>query len=95
MANESIITFIDKIVETTKILIKNYEDYVALTGEQKKQLLDAEVTKYYDQYFDYVKLPFWIKGWVKKNLRKQIPHLTQIIYNLLRSYVAGVTKLPN
>ena len=90
-----IVEFVQGFIEKTQKSISDYEKITeyAHKGVIKKERVDEEVTSWFDSHFDkLVKINFIFKGAVKKALRKKIPDFTQMIYNLIKTSIKGITK---
>ena len=83
--------FIENIVNIAKTKI------IALAGTQldneaKKERLDGIILDYVQIYIDKVEVNFIVKLIIKKVLIPLIPTLTQLIYDLIKTKVQGITK---
>lgn len=88
-----ILEFIYAFTNKTKQLIEEYEKVKEFIGqgEEKKKRLDDKMVSWVNENFDnLVKINFLFKGSVKKFVLKNIPKLTQAIYDLVRIKIAGV-----
>lgn len=85
-----ILEFIFSFTDRTKQLIGEFEK-TSDSGENKKEALDAKLVKWTQENFDnLVKINFFFKGSLKKFVIRNIPKLTQAIYNLIRTRIPGV-----
>ena len=84
--------FIQEFTQNTKGYIEKYEQYKDLTGEQKKARVDSLIYKYVDGVIDNIGLNFIFKFVIKKLLLENIPILTQLIFDLIKTKVDGITK---
>ena len=74
-------------------LIERYEaQYKELDGAGKKARLDDAITNYVEGVIDNIGLNFIFKFVIRKILIENIPTITQIIYNLIKTKVEGITK---
>lgn len=83
--------FIENIVNVAKTKII-YLAETKLNNEDKKERLDETILNYVQMYIDKVKMNFFLKLAIKKVLIPLIPTLTQIIYDLLKTKLQGITK---
>ena len=84
--------FISGFVTTAKDYIGKYEQYKELSGEEKKARVDDILLTYCKNTLDAVSLNVVFKFVLKQLLIPNIPHITQIIFDLIASKVAGITK---
>ena len=84
--------FIQGFTTTTKTYIEKFEKYKDLTGEQKKARVDDILTNYCLTAIDNLGLNFVLKFAFKKLIIKNIPNITQAIFDLIASKVEGITK---
>lgn len=85
-------TFIKDFVQNTKGYIEKYEQYKELSGEDKKKRVDVLITDYVQAVIDNVGMNFVFKFVLKKLLLENIPTLTQLIFDLIKTKVDGITK---
>lgn len=85
-------TFIKDFVQNTKSYIEKYEQYKDLTGEEKKARVDSLIYEYVEAVIDNIGLNFIFKFVIKKLLLENIPTITQLIFDLLKAKVDGITK---
>ncbi len=85
--------FLQNFANITKTLIERYEtEYKNLNGEGKKARLDDAITGYLTTAIDNIGLNFILKFALRKLLLENIPALTQIIFNLIRTKIDGITE---
>jgi len=85
--------FLENFAGITKKLIERYEtQYKELDGTGKKIRLDDALTNYVEGVIDNIGLNFVFRFVLKKLLVDNIPVLTQIIFNLIKSKVEGITE---
>ena len=85
-------TFIKDFVQNTKGYIEKYEQYKELSGEEKKARVDSLIYEYVEGVIDNIGLNFVFKFVIKKLLLENIPILTQLIFDLIKVKVEGITK---
>lgn len=85
-------TFIKDFVQNTKGYIEKYEQYKELSGEDKKKRVDTLIYDYVQAVIDNVGLNFMFRFVLKKILLDNIPTFTQIIFDLLKAKIEGITK---
>ena len=85
-------TFIKDFVQNTKGYIEKYEQYKELSGEDKKKRVDVLITDYVQAVIDNVGMNFVFKFVLKKLLLENIPTITQLIFDLIKTKVDGITK---
>lgn len=84
--------FINGFTATAKDYIGKYEQYNELTGEEKKARVDGILLTYCNNALDNLPLNFALKWALKKLLIPNIPHLTQAIFDLIKTKIDGITK---
>lgn len=84
--------FIKDFAKTTKTYITKYEEYSELTNEQKKQRVDEIITNYLEMALDNLGMNFISKLIVRKLILENVPVLTQVIFDLIKSKVKGITE---
>ena len=84
--------FIKTFADTTKITIANLETYKELTGETKKAQLDLTITNWVNVFLEGNNLNVIAKWVIKTFVIKNIPAITQAIFDLIKSRVEGITK---
>ena len=84
--------FIQDVANQTKIYIEKYEQYKELNGKQKKARVDELITNYIEMTIDNLGLNFVAKFVINKILIKNIPTITQCIFDLLKTSIEGITK---
>lgn len=84
--------FIQTFTTKTKAMITWLEKYKELSGDEKKDRLDSHLKQYVELTIDNIGLNFILKFALKKILLNNIPTLTQVIFDLLKAKVEGVTK---
>ena len=83
--------FIENFVATTKSSIVELAQ-TELTNENKKLVLDHKIVDYLDSALEKLTINFILKIVLKKLLLPNISLITQIIYDLLKERIKGVTK---
>lgn len=83
--------FIQTLSKVIKEQIAKYEKYSELTGEQKKQRVDSMITEYLETIIDNLGLNFVFKYVVKKLLIENVPVITQIVFDLIKAKIKGIT----
>ena len=92
MANKyTFIMVLKEFVNQTKINIINLTKE-KLNNEEKKNKLDTIIEKWLDNLLLGAKLNLITKFLIKNYVIKNIPILTQIVYDLIKSKIDGVTK---
>ncbi len=85
--------FLQNFAEVTKNLIERYEtEYKNLSGEGKKARLDDALSGYVQTVIDNIGLNFIFKFVLKKLIIENIPAITQIIFDLIKTKIEGITK---
>lgn len=85
--------FLQNFAEVTKNLIERYEtEYKNLSGEGKKARLDDALSGYAQTVIDNIGLNFIFKFVLKKLIIENIPAITQIIFDLIKTKIEGITK---
>lgn len=84
--------FIKNVASETKRYIEKYEGFKELTGEEKKKRVDSIISEYIEATIDTLGLNFVFRFIVKKLLLENIPTITQIIFDLIKTKVEGITK---
>lgn len=84
--------FIKDFAQTVKTYIAKYEEYSELSNEQKKQRVDEIITNYLEMVLDNLGLNFVFKYVVKKLILANVPVLTQVIFDLIKTKVKGITE---
>lgn len=84
--------FIKDFTKTAKGYIAYYETIKDLTGEEKKLRLDKKMCDYAELILSQIKinpiLTFIIKNFIIKN----IPAITQAVFDLIKTSVKGITE---
>lgn len=83
---------LQEFVERTKSLIAYYKTIKDLTGEEKKIRLDKRMTDFANSLLEDAKINFIIKFLIKNFVIKNIPEITQSIYDLIKTKIEGITK---
>ena len=83
--------FIEKITETTKEAIIRLENYSTLSGKEKKDRLDDYVTERALYLLDEAKIGWFFKFIIEKFVIKNIPTITQKIFDLIKINIKGIT----
>lgn len=84
-------TFIDEFVTKTKleiVVLANSE----LDNKEKKNKLDETIVAWVNKALDTLPINFVAKWVIKKYIIGNIGILTQAIYDLIKSRIAGITK---
>lgn len=84
--------FVSGFAQTSKTYIEKLEQYKELTGEQKKERLDDILKGYCECAIDKIGLNFILKFAFKKIVIENIPVLTQIVFDLIKEKIDGITK---
>ena len=85
--------FLENFADVVRNLIERYEtEYKDLDGQGKKLRLDDAITNYVTGIIDNIGLNFIFKLVLKKLLIGNIPVITQIIFDLIKTKVDGITK---
>ena len=84
--------FIKNVAQETKRYIEKYEGFKELTGQEKKKRVDSIIAEYIEATVDTLGLNFVFRFIVKKLLLENIPTITQIIFDLIKAKVEGITK---
>lgn len=84
--------FIQSIASQTQTYIEKYEEYKELNGKQKKARVDDLITNYIEATIDNIGLNFIFKFVLKKLLIENVPNITQIIFDLIKTKVDGITE---
>ena len=92
MSVSSIVEFAKELIVHIQVAIKKVEAYKELSGQEKMDRVNAMVYEFFDNNYDKLKINFIVKAYMKKKIRKLIPVLTQKVYDLIKSYVAGITE---
>lgn len=83
---------LNKFVGITKAYIKYYEQLKELTGSERKKLLDKKMKEFLEKFLNEVPMNFILKFIVKNYIIKNIPAITQAIFDLIKSRIAGITE---
>ena len=84
--------FLQNVAEQTKTYIEKYEEYKELNGKQKKARVDDLIIHYVETTIDGIGLNFIFKFVLKKLLIDNIPNITQIVFDLIKTKVDGITE---
>ena len=82
---------IERFVDNVKFNIINLAK-TELNNVEKKEKLDEAIFAYFDTLLNGAKLSLITKWVIKNYVIKNIPVLTQIVYDLIKSRINGVTK---
>lgn len=63
-----------------------------LENTDKKQKLDETILDYVQKYIDAVQVNFIVKMVLKRVIVPLVPTVTQLIYDLLKTKIQGITK---
>lgn len=83
--------FIESFVATTKTNIIELAQ-TELTNENKKLVLDHKIIDFLDNTLEKLTVNFILKFALKKLLLPNVSLITQIIFDLLKERIKGVTK---
>jgi len=81
------------VADRTKAIIVKLQGFETLTGEQKKERLDDYITDYIEEIIDNIGLNIVFKFVIRKVLIKNIPTITQCIFDLIKTKVDGITEV--
>lgn len=84
--------FIGDFTGKTKNLIQIYQRYDNMSGESKKSMLDNKMTDFVENAVNASGLNFIVKWIIKKYIITQIPYITQIIFDLIKTKIKGITE---
>ena len=84
--------FISKFAVKAKEKIAEYEN-LDLNGRTKKNMLDETMTAWAEKAIDALKLNAVVKWAVKSLIIKNIPAVTQAIFDLLKAKINGITEV--
>ena len=84
--------FIQGFVETSKLYIQKFESYSELNGSDKKKRLDEIVLSYCNNVLLNSSLNFFFKFLLKKFIIPNISYITQAIFDLIKTNIAGITE---
>ena len=84
--------FIENVANVAEACIKKYQEYKELSGEDKKQRVDDLVTEYCNNVISTLEINVITRFIIKKVLIANIPTITQIIFNLIKTRIEGITK---
>lgn len=85
-------SFIRNFVNKTKEAIAYFESYSGLSGDEKKEKLDAQMTAWATALLEGAELNLITKYIIKKFVIGCIPTITQAVFDLIKSKVAGITE---
>jgi len=83
--------FIENFAHKTKENIAKLAE-TKLTGAEKKAKLDEKMTKWAEELLNSAKINIVLKQAVKQFVIKNIPVITQVIFDLLKSRIKGITE---
>ena len=84
-------TFIQEFTEKTKNKIAELAQ-TQLSGAEKKAKLDEKMTKWAEELLNTAKINAILKQAVKQFVIKNIPVITQAVFDLLRARIKGITE---
>lgn len=86
--------FINSFAEKTKYFINKYEQYKELEGkgEEKKARVDEIILNWALKEIDIIPINIAFKWCLKTLIKKYLPDITQVIFNLIESKIEGITK---
>ena len=89
---QSLVSFVKEFVARVQLAIKEVEKFKELSGEEKMRRVNSVAYSFFDDNYDKIKMNFIIKAYLKKKIRNYIPEITQKIYDLIATYIEGVTN---
>ncbi|MBR6298507.1 MAG: hypothetical protein IKR34_04620 [Candidatus Gastranaerophilales bacterium] len=84
--------FIQGFIETSKLYIQKFENYSELNGLDKKKRLDEIIISYCNNALLNSSLNFFFKFLLKKYVIPNISYITQAIFDLIKTNIAGITE---
>ncbi len=63
-----------------------------LNNDNKKMILDSKIINYLDCAFEKLKVNFIVKKFLKTFVFSNVSQITQLIYDLIKMKVDGITK---
>lgn len=90
--NFSVATYIIDVFTVARNAIIKYQSFKELTGDQKKDRVDAYVKEMLRQSLESKKCPYLFKLVIKYYLLKNVSTITQKIYDLIKDNVEGITN---
>lgn len=89
----SVKEFLFNFADVVRNLIEVYErDYKNLKGSERKEMLDHAIENYLNNVVENLGLNFIFKFVLKKIMIEHISDITQIIFNLIKTKIEGITK---
>ena len=85
---EFVITF----AKTTKDYIGYFEGFKDLSGEEKKIRVDKKITDFTLDIVNKANINMFLKFIIKNYVIKNIPAITQAIFDLIKAKVKGITE---
>ena len=85
-------TFIQNLATNAKNYIEKLQQYEELSGEEKKERLDEIIEEYIEVAIDSIKMNVVFKYVLKKLLLANVPVITQVIFDLIKTKIEGITK---
>ena len=85
-------TFIQNLAKNAKNYIEKLQQYEELSGEEKKERLDEIIEEYVEVAIDSIKMNVVFKYVLKKLLLANVPVITQVIFDLIKTKIEGITK---
>lgn len=84
--------FIIEFKNEAQNLIAHFEDFKSLSGKEKKTLLDKNMTAASIRLLARLKINPIAKIVITKGLEAYLPVITQAIFDLIQSRIAGITE---
>ena len=85
-------TFIQNLATNAKNYIEKLQKFEELSGEEKKERLDEIIEEYIEVAIDSIKMNVIFKYVLKKVLLANVPVITQVIFDLIKAKIEGITK---
>lgn len=86
-------TFITQLVNITQSKIAYLQTFSQLSNEEKKAKLDDFITAWAETQVKNLPLNMFERWIINKFLIKNIPTVTQLVFDLLKNFVVGLTKV--
>jgi len=84
--------FINDFGTKAEFFISKYEEYKELKGEEKKARVDEALLKWSLNTLEITSINPFFKFGIKFILNNYLDDLTQVIFNLIKTRIAGITK---
>jgi len=85
-------TFVKNFVKKATETIEAVERFSELEGEEKKERLDDALTKFAIKALDQCGVNFALKFIIEKFVIKNIPVISQAIFDLIEKRIKGITS---